>query len=78
MRKYYADLDWGSTALLTKKLACFVLSLKIINTFMHLIVNRSRNSNMALKFNQAKQFLSYWSKQYFDCFDPYLKNRLAY
>ena len=40
---------------------------------MHLIVNCPRNSEIAFKFKLAKQFLSYWSKQYFDCFDPYLK-----
>ena len=31
---------------------------------------------MALKFKQAKRFLSYWSKHYFDCFDPQCKTTL--
>ena len=48
------------------------LYLKIINTFfekwyMHLIVNCPRNSKIASKFRLTKRFLSYWSKQHFDC-----------
>ena len=65
------------TAPLTKN--CHVLSsfLKIINTFLKMICasysNFPRNSKMTLEFKQDKQFLSYWSMHYFDCFDPLLK-----
>ena len=43
------------TAPPTTKLACFVLYLKIINTFGKIIIYTSCSK------------LSYWSKQHFDC-----------
>ena len=54
---------YGSTAPLTKNYACFVVYLKIINTFfekqyMHLIVNCPRNSKMALKSRGGTQLWS--------------------
>ena len=32
---------------------------------------------MALKFKWVKRFLSYWSKHYFDCFDPLFNPKRA-
>ena len=37
---------------------------------LHLIVICPLNSKIASKFRKTKRFLSYWSKQHFDCFDP--------
>ena len=59
----------GGTAPPTPKLECFWSISKLSTSFLIMIcilVNRPRNSKIALIFRWAKRFLSYWSKQHFD------------
>ena len=45
---------------------------------IHLTVNRPRGPKTTSQLRRAKQFLSYRSKQHFDCSDPQLNNRPAH